>query len=392
MNTNRFDFLELGDDGKPQQPDKKEKDANPQEPHPHLGGPGVDRDGRPLAQVTVTDPRGYYDILQQLGGQADEPGIALQLLPDIPGGFRLAETIGQRGARAGEFNYPTGLAVDPSGILYVADSYNHRVQRITPDGGVALIGSRGAGHGQFLSPQDIAVDDQGAFYVLEQGNNRIQKFSASGVLSLVLGRTGHLAGEFSGPTGIAVARSGLIYVADTGNARVQVFSAGGEFLGLVGQLPGARRLSSPQSVAVDEFGYVYIADTFTNRVLRFDPAGKFTGELSALLQASDGTPPRLVEPRAVAVDASGIIYIADRGDLLPDGNASTGRLQAIERQDLSVLSRVDRLAQSLGLLYRPSGLALGPASYPPRNCAPRSDVYVADTLNHRVLRFVWNWR
>ena len=392
MTSNRFDFLELGDDGKRPDASAPQTALTPEDAHPHLGGSGVDAEGRPLAQVTVTDTRGYYDILLQAQRIAGEPAISLALQPDVPGGFCLTETIGRRGVQSGEFNFPTGLAVDAEGVLFVADSYNHRVQRITPDGGVAVIGSRGAGYGQFLSPQDVDVDIRGAFYVLEQGNNRIQKFSSSGVQSLAFGRTGHLPGEFFGPTGIAVARSGLIYVADTGNSRVQQFSASGEFLGMIGSLPGARRLTSPQSIALDEFDNVYIADTFTHRVLRFDPMGRFTGELGGLLQTPDGSVPRLVEPRAVAVDTAGLIYIAERGDVLADGNPSVGRLQVIDRGGFQVLSRIDRLPQRHGLLNRPSGIAIGPASSVPRNCAPRGDVYVADTMNHRILRFGWQWK
>ena len=405
MTSNRFDFLEFGGEGNTPVPQEDEpvatasrngatalpKDASAIA-HPQMGGPGLDSDGLPLAQVTVTDNRGYYDFMRETQGRDGEAAITLQLAPDIVKGFRLTETIGGRGTRAGEFNYPTGVAVDPQGILYVADSYNHRVQRFTPDGGVSAIGSRGAAHRQFLSPQDVAVDEQGSFYVLEQGNNRVQKFTSSGVLCLVFGRPGHLAGELYGPTGIAVARSGLIYIADTGNARVQVFSPAGEFLGLVGVLPGARRLTSPQSIALDEMDHLYIADTFTNRVLHFDPMGRFVGELGGALHMPSGIMPRLVEPRAVAVDACGMIYIADRGDTLADGNPSTGRLQVVNRADSQVQTQIDRLRKSQGLLARPSGLALGPPTYAPRNSPPRADVYVADTMNHRVLRFVWDWR
>jgi len=392
MTSNRFDFLELGDEGKQPEEDTPQTTDKPQEAHPHLGGLGTDAEGKPLAQVTVTEQRGYYGALLEAQRTSGDPAITMALQPDMPGNFCLTETIGQRGVQSGEFNFPTGLAVDAGGILFVADSYNHRVQRITPDGGVAAIGTRGQGHGQFLSPQDIDVDIHGAFYVLEQGNNRIQKFSASGVLSLVFGRGGQMPGEFFGPTSIAVARSGLIYVADTGNSRVQQFSASGEFLGFIGELPGARRLKSPQSIAIDEFDNVYVADTFTHRVLRFDPMGRFTGELGGLLQTPDGSVPRLVEPRAVVVDPAGLVYIAERGDLLADGNPSVGRLQVIDRRDFQVLSKIDRLPQRHGLLNRPSGLAIGPPTRVPRNAAPRGDVYVADTMNHRILRFVWQWK
>jgi DNA-binding beta-propeller fold protein YncE len=202
---------------------------------------------------------------------------------------------------------------------------------------------------------------------------------------------GHLPGEFFGPTGIAVSRSGLIYVADTGNARVQVFSGSGEFLAFAGALSGSRRLLSPQSIAIDEYDNIYIADTLSHRVLQFDPLGKFTGEIGGKVQMPDGSLGRLVEPRAVAVERSGLIYIADRGDLLPDGNPSFGRLQVLETQDYMQLVRIDRLMSGLGVLNRPSGIAIGPPAHMPRGAAPRGDVYLSDTMNHRVLRYVWEW-
>jgi len=64
----------------------------------------------------------------------------------------------------------------------------------------------------------------------------------------------------------------------------------------------------------------------------------------------------------------------------------------VDRRDFQVLSKFDRLPQRNGLLNRPSGLAIGPPSHVPRNTAPRGDIYVADTMNHRILRFVWHWK
>ena len=107
-------------------------------------------DNQPLAQVRVTDPRGYQYFLEQ-SKQSESERRHPVYSPQVT--LRVAEVFGERGTKAGQFNFPTGLAVDGSGVLFIADSYNHRVQRITPDGGVAVIGGRGTGRGQFLSPQ-----------------------------------------------------------------------------------------------------------------------------------------------------------------------------------------------------------------------------------------------
>src|SRR4051812_41821823 len=137
MSSNRFDFLELGDESKRPDADAAQNGGTPQDQNLHIGNKGTDAEGRPIAQVTVTEQRGYYDMLLQAQKAAGEPAIALALQQDHPGAFCLTETIGQRGVLSGEFNFPTGLAVDAEGVLFVAVSYNHRVQRITPDGGVA---------------------------------------------------------------------------------------------------------------------------------------------------------------------------------------------------------------------------------------------------------------
>lgn len=78
------------------------------------------------------------------------------------------QVIGKFGAKAGEFNCPAGLYVDRFGNLYVADSYNHRIQRISPDGKVTAIGRHGSKPGEFTNPQDIYVDNDLTMYVLEQ--------------------------------------------------------------------------------------------------------------------------------------------------------------------------------------------------------------------------------
>ena len=242
---------------------------------------------------------------------------------------------GERGGGAGQFNFPTGLAADRSGILFVADSYNHRVQRVTPDGGVSPLGGRGSGHGQFLSPQAVATDPANAFYVVEQGNHRVQKFAENGTLQLVFGRPGTREGEFRGPMGVAVTPgSGDIYVADTGNGRVQRFDCQGHFLGTIsGTSPGGMAFS-PQALATDAADNLYIADPFADRVLRFDPLGRPAGQFANAFR----------RPRAVACD-QGVLYVADGGEgeaaAMPGGE-SQGRVLALHMAQQRVLTTVDR--------------------------------------------------
>jgi DNA-binding beta-propeller fold protein YncE len=375
MNRNRFEFLELGEDGEtPQRPAPAEEAGE----RP-LGGrdPVAERgpDGEPLAQVRVEDTRGYRNFLEQEQDSAEVEALRDRLRV-TPGTLRAVEVVGGRGSAPGQFNYPMGLAVDGSGILFVADSYNHRVQRITPDGGVSPLGGRGSGRGQFLSPQGVATDAANAFYVVEQGNHRVQKYAEDGTLQLVFGRLGTRENEFRGPTGIAVAPlSGSIYVADTGNGRVQRFDPAGHFLTAFAAPSGAS--FSPQAVAVDREENLYIADPFTGRIWRFDALGRAAGAMTA----------QFYQPRALACGTDSLVYVADAGqDAATDLDADAhGRVQALHGAQGRVLATVEEAGRRLGGLARPGGLAVAPASGPGR----RGDLYVADTRNHRVLRFLW---
>ncbi len=399
MTSDRFSFLEFGDE-----------DTRPAEAISPLGtsesaqreiGAELLPDGTTLAQVRMPDPRGFQKYLDEDDGTITLSSLAGQGM-QVPNRLRIVEVLGERGTAAGQFQYPTGLAVDPEGILFVADSYAHRLQRITPDGGVSVIGGRGSGRAQFLSPQGVATDSDGAFYVVEQGNCRVQKFTREGILTLVFGRPGRENGEFLGPTAITVApNSGDIYVADTGGSRVQRFSFEGRFLNSLGapgqtgkglQGPG---LSSPQAVAAAPGGALYVAETFAQRLVRFDPLGHLDQQIGGARSRRFQSPPpgvSLNQPRALAIDLAGLLYIADAGepDLLT--GETRGRLQCLSLMDgLPVIAKIEKIGRSLGSLLRPGGLALGPPSdRPMAGRATWGDIYIADTLNHRILRFAWS--
>ena len=394
MPDSRFEFLEIGESlpfARPDAPAPKARDDYETSGPPE--GVVLALDGTPLAQVKVSnDPRGYRAYLEQ--AESDEAvtinGLTRPAPRSAPTGLRAAEVFGTRGFGAGQFNFPTGLAVDNQGILFVADSYNHRLQRITPNGGVALIGGKGNSKGQFLSPQGIATDDYNSFYIVEQGNHRVQKYSADGVLELMFGRYGKRFGEFRGPTGIAVASgTGDIYIADTGNHRVQRFDGAGRFLGIVGGTNDATHsLCSPQSLALDRTGTLFVADPLAHRVLRYDPLGRLVGQY-------DGGESRFAEPRGVAVDASGLLYVADSGDTseigIEVGAEVKGRVLALSADKGTQVASVDKPGRGLGNMARPTGLAvMSTGVRPVGGRVTRGDLYVSDTLNHRILRFTWN--
>lgn len=134
------------------------------------------------------------------------------------------QTIGRRGAEDGEFNFPTNLAVDRRGRLYVADTLNFRVQIFDAAGQfLKTFGTLGDTPGSLNRPKGVGIDSDGHIYVIDASFNNFQIFDEEGQLLLFVGSGGRNPGEFFLPAGMSVDDQDRIYVADQGNSRVQVF-------------------------------------------------------------------------------------------------------------------------------------------------------------------------
>ena len=245
---------------------------------------------------------------------------------------------GVQGGLAGEFNFPSAVATDAAGNVYVADASNFRIQKFDSSGTFLLAwgkdaggpgvnvctvaadcvsGTSGVQGGEFSAngPDGVATDTNGNVYVTESGANRVQKFDSSGnflrawgkgvggaasictaAASCAAGATGNAGGDFFTPEGIATDSAGNVYVADFSNSRVEKFDSSGNFLLAWGKNVGGPGVetctvscragstgvegdafSRPFGVGIDGADNVYITDASQFRVQKFDTSGGFLG-------------------------------------------------------------------------------------------------------------------
>ena len=203
-----------------------------------------------------------------------------------------------------QFDYPIGVAVDGAGNVYVADGYNHRIRKITTSGVVStLAGSGTSGYtdgtgtsAQFDYPTGVAVDGAGNVYVADQVNHRIRKITTSGVVSTLAGSgtSGYTDGtgtsaQFSYPTGVAVDGAGNVYVADYDNHRIRKITASGVVSTLAGSgtygytdgTGTSAKFYYPTGVAVDGAGNVYVADQYNHRIRKITFCSETTETITA---------------------------------------------------------------------------------------------------------------
>lgn len=220
------------------------------------------------------------------------------------------------GAEPGTFNEPWGIAVSPEGNVFVADTWNHRIQVFSPEGEFLTswghFGQRETPDA-FWGPRDVAVDENGHVYVADTGNKRIVVFDTEGVFITEFGEVGYADGQFDEPSGLALDGDGNLYVADTWNQRVQVFSP--DFNGLAQNfltkwdVEGwyGQSLDNKPYLTIGQDGLVYASDPELSRIIVYTP----TGEVVALwgLEGQDQT--NLFFPTGLAADQEGGIWVAD---------------------------------------------------------------------------------
>ena len=398
-----------------------------------FAGGGSGGDGSPARDARLPVPRGVA-----VGASGDvyisgEDRLVrwVDAASGIMSTFAGREGIGDGGPGENALlRWPEGVAVDASGSLFIADTVHHRVRRVGADGDISTFA--GAGDGSFGGdggpatasalnhPTGVAVDTSGNVYIADEFNHRIRRVDAvTGDISTFAGSgpTWTSGGGFGGdggpavdallyyPEDVAVDASGHVYVADTFNQRIRRIDAStGEITTVAGSGDNGfgrggfegdggpaveARLNEPSGVAVDASGNLYIADTRNRRVRRVDAAtGAIstvagTGELDvgAWVEGGRALEAQLWNPTDVVLDAMGNIYIAD-------GNSH--RVRRVEAATGAIATFAgsgapgrrgggfggDRGPAVEALLNEPSGVAVGPFG----------EVYIADTGNDLVRR------
>ncbi|WP_440950704.1 PKD domain-containing protein [Methanosphaerula subterraneus] len=272
-------------------------------------------------------------------------------------------------SEGGELIFPSGVAVDSAGNVYVTDVGHNQIQRFNSTGGfiISWDGAASAG-GQILNPFGVAVDSAGNVYVADTWNNRIQRFTSTGGFITSWKGSSLSGGYLFNSLGVAVDSAGNVYVADTYNNQIQKFtSTGGSITSWKGSALEGGQLSRPYGVAVDSAGNVYVADTDNNQIQKFDATGGFITSWNGAASAGG----KFNSPNGVTVDGAGNVYVADTGNnQIQKFNSTGGFLQTWGNDGLEDRSRD-------GQFNYPAGVAVDSAG----------NVYVADAGNNRIQKF-----
>jgi sugar lactone lactonase YvrE len=245
---------------------------------------------------------------------------------------------------AARFNRPQGIAADGNGNLYVAETPSSTIRRVTMQGVVTTVagaaGARGTVDGsaavaRFNLPGDLAADRDGNLYVSDTGNQTIRKLSAGGVVTTLAGSAGvcgsadgsAMLAQFCDPRGIALDPSGNLYIADTGNHTIRRVDPAGRVSTLAGS-PGvcgsadgrgsAAHFCQPRDITVDRKGNLYVADTGNSSVRMINLKGEVITLVGRAPECGSadgqGAAARLCRPSSIAVDDDGDLYVADTGN------------------------------------------------------------------------------
>jgi uncharacterized protein (TIGR03663 family) len=316
------------------------------------------------------------DVVQQLWDYGPESLTVSASLPGDEYVERWQERTavaswGMAGAGDGQFTSPKGVGVSSQGEIYVADTFNHRIQVFDADGGfLRQWGSEGNQPGQFKEPWDVAVSPEGEVYVTDTWNHRVQVFDSQGVFLRMWGTFGEVAEPMGpgdilyGPRDLVFDAEGNVYLSDTGNKRVIKYGPDDRMIsaiGMMGDAPG--QFQEPVGLAISADGTLYVADTWNRRIQAFDTQLNYLREWPVM--AWDGM--SVANKPYLAVDAAGTVYASD-----PEGF----RLLAFDSQG-KLLNVWGQYGADLSSFNLPTGLAID----------SQGRLLVVDSENQRVVLF-----
>lgn len=362
--------------------------------------------GGNLAPVTVLDANtftypagalandtkfGMPNVKNEVGGETYSPNTgASGLVTTFAGTAGAAGSTDATGAAA-RFNVPFGTCVDLNGNIYVADTANHTVRKITPAGVVTtLAGTAGASGStddtgalaRFNQPRGVAAGVDGTIYVADTTNHTIRQVTPGGVVTTIAGTAGAVgnvdatgtSARFDLPSGIAVDTDGTLYVADTGNNSVRKIVAA--VVTTMATASGGHNFNAPAGICVAADGTLYLADTGNHTIHSITPMGVVT-KIAGLHGTSGhtngtGGAATFKNPSGIAAGTSNFLYVADSFNETIRRVTTTGIVTTEAGLALTIGS-VDGTG-TVARFSTPLGIATDAAG----------NQYVADSGNHTI--------
>ncbi len=298
---------------------------------------------------------------------------------------------------AASFNYPSGVAVDNNGNIFVTEFGNYKIRKISATGIVTTFAGSGVsgsndGFGaaaSFNLLTAITIDKDGNLYVTDARNNKIRKITSLGSVTTIAGSgtagstdgTGTTA-SFSFPSGITVDNSGSLYVSDSKNNKIRKITSFGVVTtlagsGVSGSMDGvgtAASFSNPQGIAIDSNSIIFLADSSTGKIRKITSeaiVSTLVGYGSSSITDSSGTIASFRTPWGIAVNVNGIVYVADTGNHRIRKVTLSGVVTTLA--GTGSVGSVDGTGDTASFNF-PSGVAVD----------SNGNIYIADFSNHKI--------